>query len=57
MKTNLTEHFKKFNDPFHWIDFNCLKALKPLKQDNLFLTTNSPRVPSTHLVDLARMKG
>ena len=28
--------------------FNCLKATKPLQEDTLLFTTQSPGVPGTH---------
>ena len=38
-----------------WMGFNCLKAIKPLQGDILFFTTESPRVPGTHLIDFDGM--
>ena len=43
--------------PFLWIEFNCLKAEKPLQRDRLLLTTKIPGNPDTHLINLGRMKG
>ena len=40
-----------------WIEFNCVKTRKPLQGGTLLLTTKSPKVPGTHLIDLKRMKG
>ena len=48
---------KKLYGPFLWMWFNCLKATVPLRRDSLLCTTKSPGVPSTHLIDLGRMKG
>ena len=28
--------FKKLDDPYFWIEFPCLKAAEPLKEDSLF---------------------
>lgn len=36
--------------------FNCLKAIAPLRGDNLFFTTKSQGIPGTHLIDLSRME-
>ena len=36
--------------------FNCLKATDPLREDILLFKTKSPGVPSTHLINLGRMK-
>ena len=48
---------KKFYAPFLWMGFNCLKTTVLLGKDRLLLTTKSAGVPSTHLVDLGRIKG
>ena len=38
--------------PFYvYMVFNCLKAAEPLLGDSLLLTTKSPGVPDTHLID------
>ena len=42
---------------FLWMGFNCFKAIKPLQGDILFFTTESPRVPGTHLIDFDGMRG
>ena len=31
-------------------------AAKPVRRDKLFLTTKSPEVPSTHLIDLGKTR-
>ena len=36
---------------------NCLKATEPLREGSLLFTTKFPKIPSTHLIDLGRMKG
>ena len=46
----------KFYSPFLWMWFNCLKVTEPLRGDSLLFTTQSPGFPSTHLIDLRRMK-
>ena len=43
--------------PFYGWGFNCLKATEPLQGDSLLLTTQSPGVPGTRLIDLRSMKG
>ena len=47
---------EKLHSPFLCMRFTCLKATKPLRGKGLLLTTASSGVPSTHLIDLARMK-
>ena len=47
---------KKPYGPFLWMDFNCLKATKPLRRGLLF-TTKSFEGPGTHLINFRRMKG
>ena len=42
--------------PFFMVRFNCLKVAEPLVGCNLLLTTMSPAVPITHLMELGRMK-
>ena len=37
--------------------FSCLKSPEPLQVDCSHLTSKSPGVPGTHLIDLRRMKG
>ena len=37
--------------------FNCLKHAKPLEEDSLLFTTQSPGVPGTHLINFGGMKG
>ena len=37
--------------------FTCLKATEPLLGGSLLFTTKFPEIPSTHLIDLGRMKG
>ena len=37
--------------------FSCLKSPWPLQVDCSHLTSKSPGVPGTHLIDLRRMKG
>ena len=46
-----------FMNHFLWIPFGCLNAAEPLRRDSLLLTTKSPGVTGTHLIDLERMKG
>ena len=46
---------KKLYGPFLWMRFNCLKATKPFQGDSLLLTTQSPRVPGPHLINLRQM--
>lgn len=41
---------------FLWIGFNCLMDAELLRGDSLHLTTQSPTVPGTHLIDLGRVK-
>ena len=44
--------YKNFMAPFYvYMVFNCLKAAEPLLGDSLLLTTKSPGVPDTHLID------
>ena len=43
--------------PFLWIRFDCLKAVVPLPGAILIITTKSPEVLSTYLIDLGKMKG
>ena len=48
--------------PFLWMEFNYPEAVEPLQGDNLLLPLSpqealSPGSPSTHLIDLRRMKG
>ena len=45
------------NGPFLWIGLNCLKAIEPLSQGSLLLTTKIPEDPGTHLIDLGRIIG
>ena len=40
--------------PFY--GFDCLKATEPLRGDSLLFTTQFPRFPNTHLINLGRMK-
>ena len=47
---------KKLYGPFLWMWLNCLKATRPLQEDNLLLTTKSQGVPGTNFIDLGRMK-
>ena len=48
----------KKTGPLFMDGFNFLKAAtEPLRGDSLLLTTQSPGVPGTHLIDLERMKG
>ena len=46
--------------PFLKIDFNCLKAAEQLQGDRnneeRLLTTESPGVPGSHLINLGRSK-
>ena len=46
---------------FLWLSimnwFSCLKSPEPLQVDCSHLTSKSPGVPGTHLIDLRRMKG
>ena len=37
--------------------FDCLKFTEPLLVESSHFTTKSPQLPSTHLIDLGRMKG
>ena len=39
----------KLYGPFLWMGFNCLKATKPLQEDSLLFTTQSPEVSGTQL--------
>ena len=50
--TNKTKNFKTIETlkPISWIELTCLKALKLLQGDSLFLTTKSPHIPGTHLI-------
>ena len=47
---------KKLYGPFLWMGFKCLKATEPLRGDNLLFTTRCLGGPSTHLIDLRKMK-
>ena len=47
--------FKKLS-PFLW-EFNCLKHAEPIRRDTLLLTTKSPGIPGTHLINLRGVKG
>ena len=38
------------------IRFSCLKAAEPLPADIILLTTKSPRIPGTYMID-ERMSG
>ena len=50
--------FKKMlYSPFLWMGFNCLKATEPLHGGSLLFITKFPEIPSTHLVNLRKMKG
>ena len=49
--------FLEIYGPLLQIGFNCLKATKPLQGDNLLLTTKSPEVRGSHLIELRRKKG
>lgn len=44
--TNKTKNFKTIETlkPISWIELTCLKALKLLQGDSLFLTTKSPHI-------------
>ena len=42
--------------PLLWMDFNCLKATKPLRGGSLLFTTTFPEIPCAQLIDLGRMK-
>ena len=53
----LTQFLKKNCDSFLWIGFNCFKVAEPLLGDSLHLTTNFPRVPVIHFIELRQMKG
>ena len=35
----------------------CNKATEPLRGDSLLVTTQSPGVPGTHLINFGMMKG
>ena len=39
------------------MDLKFLKATGPLEGDSFLLTTKSPGVPGTHLINLGKMKG
>ena len=41
--------------PLHWIEFNCLKAPEPAREDGLLLPIKSREVPGTQLIDLGRL--
>ena len=53
---NLLVHTHNVMAPL-WMGFNCLKATEPLRGDSLLFTAKPPGGPSTHLIDLGRMKG
>ena len=46
---------KQLYDPFLWLGFNSLKV--PLRGGSLLFTTTFPNIPSTHFIDLRRLKG
>ena len=57
MMINVLKLPLKLFGPFLRIGFNCLKAREPLRGDSLLFTTKSPEDPSTHFINLGRMKG
>lgn len=48
---------KKLYDSFLWFGFNFLKAVEPLREDNLLLTVKSPGGNGSHLINPEKMKG
>ena len=46
-----TFNLKNFMPPFYEIGFNFLKIAEPLREGSLLLTTKSPGVPGTHLIN------
>ena len=43
--------------PFLWMEYNCLGGTESLQGEGLLLTTQSPGVTITPLIDLGRLKG
>ena len=54
---SVTNKNVKLYGSFIWIGFNCLISTKPLPGDSLLLTTKSPGVPGTRMLELGRMEG
>ena len=50
------QSYKKTLWPLLWMGFNCLKGKEPLRGDSLLFTTKFPGVPSTHLINVVKMK-
>lgn len=51
-KNNQTR--KNVMPPLHWIEFSCLIAPEPLRED-IKLAIKSPEVPGTRLIDLGML--
>ena len=51
---NFIKNFKDFMVLF--MEFNCLKVSKPVREDSLLFAIQFPRVSGTHLINLGRMK-
>ena len=44
-------------DPFLWLVFNYVKTTEPLREGSSLFTTKFTEIPSTHMVNLGKMKG